>query len=259
MFSRVHALQKTTPMKTSRTLTSTHQEHRPVLAGIVFILTLAILSPATYAGTTWDGGGGSGNWSEANNWNANSLPSSNATLTFAGELQTITNNDLFAAGTIVNAFAFTNDGTIGKTGNFTLSGNSVTNTSADIVTTAIAVGGINLRDTISLNIALNSNKAFNLGAGHDLVISGTLSGSKNITKNGDGTLTLSAVNTYTGSTTINAGTLSIATITNGGVAGALGNSPNGASNLVLGGGTCNTRAPTDRPTAASRSRTPQPA
>ena len=224
-------------MKTSRTLTSTHQEHRPVLAGIVFLLALIILSPATNAGNTWDGGGGSGNWSEANNWNANTNPSSNSTLTFAGELQTITNNDYFAAGTIVNAFAFTNDGTIGKTGNFTLSGNSVTNTVTDIVTTAIAVGGINLTDTINLNIALNNNKTFVLGAGHDLVISGTLSGSKNITKNGAGILTLSADNTYTGSTTINAGTLSIATITNGGVAGALGNSPNGASNLVLGGGT----------------------
>ena len=224
-------------MKTSRTTPPSHLALRTVLAKVAFILTLAILSPDTYAGNNWDGGGGSGNWSEANNWNSNTLPNSNATLTFAGALQTITNNDYFAAGTTVNAFNFTNDGTIGKTGNFTLSGNSVTNTSADIVTTAIAVGGINLRDTISLNIALNSNKAFNLGAGHDLVISGTLSGSKNITKNGDGTLTLSAVNTYTGSTTISAGTLSIATITNGGVAGALGNSPNGASNLVLGGGT----------------------
>ena len=224
-------------MKPQRIFTALHLAHKAVLAGIVFLLTLAVSSPATYAGTTWDGGGVSGNWSEANNWNGNALPGSGATLTFTGALQTITNNDYFAAGTTINAFNFTNDGTSGKTGNFTLSGNSVTNTGADIVTTAIAVGGINLTNTISLDIALNSNKIFVLGAGHDLVISGTLSGSRNITKNGAGTLTLSAGNTYTGSTTINAGTLSIATITNGAVAGALGNSTNGASNLVLGGGT----------------------
>jgi len=224
-------------MTPQRIFTSLHLAHSLVLAGIVFILTLAISSPATYAGTTWDGGGVSGNWSEANNWNANILPGSGATLTFAGDLQTITNNDYFAAGTTVNAFNFTNDGTSGQAGSFTLSGNAVTNTGADIVTTAIAVGGINLTDTISLDIALNNNKNFVLGAGHDLVISGTLSGSRNITKNGAGTLTLSAGNTYTGSTTINAGTLSIATITNGGVAGALGNSTSGAGNLVLGGGT----------------------
>jgi hypothetical protein len=153
-------------MKTSRTTPPSHLALRTVLAKIAFILTLAILSPDTYAGLNWDGGGGSGNWSEANNWNGNTLPSSNATLTFAGALQTITNNDYFAAGTTVDAFNFTNDGTIGKTGNFTLSGNSVTNTGADIVTTAIAVGGTNLRDTISLNIALNSNKIrFRHGAG----------------------------------------------------------------------------------------------
>ena len=224
-------------MKTPRIFTASDLAHKPVLAGIVLLFTLAVSIPTTYAGNTWDGGGGSGNWSEANNWNPNTPPSSNATLTFAGELQTITNNDYFAAGTTVNAFNFTNDGTSGKTGNFTLSGNSVTNTGADIVTTAIAVGGVNLTDTISLNIALNNNKVFVLGAGHDLIISGTLSGSKNITKNGTGTLTLSAGNTYAGSTTINAGTLSIATITNGAVAGALGNSTKIAGNLVLGGGT----------------------
>jgi hypothetical protein len=153
-------------MKTLRTTPPSHLALRTVLAKVAFILTLAILSPDTYAGNNWDGGGGSGNWSEANNWNGNTLPSSNATLTFAGALQTITSNDYFAAGTTVDAFNFTNDGTIGKTGNFTLSGNSVTNTGADIVTTAIAVGGTNLRDTISLNIALNSNKIrFRHGAG----------------------------------------------------------------------------------------------
>ena len=107
-------------MKPPRNLTPSHLARRPVLDGIVFILALAILSPATYAGTTWDGGGGSGNWFETNNWNANILPRSNSTLTCVGELQTITDNDLFAAGTIINAFAFTNDGTTGKTGNFTL-------------------------------------------------------------------------------------------------------------------------------------------
>ncbi|MEW5759013.1 MAG: autotransporter-associated beta strand repeat-containing protein, partial [Candidatus Omnitrophota bacterium] len=52
-----------------------------------------------------------------------------------------------------------------------------------------------------------------------------------------GTVTLSGVNTYTGATTINAGTLSVATIANGGVACNIGAATTAAGNLVLGGGT----------------------
>lgn len=58
-----------------------------------------------------------------------------------------------------------------------------------------------------------------------------------ITKNGTGLLILSAANTYTGVTQISAGTLSIGTMTDGGLASNLGAASNAASNLVLDGGT----------------------
>ena len=220
-------------MKTSRTLTTSHLAHRPVLAGVAFILTLAILSPAIYAANvTWSGGGGNGSWATGANWGG-SAPVASDTLFFSGTSQTITINDL-AAGTTYGGINFTNDGSAGKTGNFTLSGNSINPGSAaqDIVTTATTSG--TLTDTISLTMNLTASKIIKVGAGHNLIISGNIlnaSGSRSLTKSGTastggGMLTLSGNNTYTGGTTISMGTINI------GHANALGTT----GNITFSGG-----------------------
>ena len=88
--------------------------------------------------------------------------------------------------------------------------------------------------------SLTLNGANTIGGAGNLVINavvanGTSSGG--FSKTGNGTLTLSAANTYTGATTIGAGTLSVGTIGDGGVAGNLGQATNTAANLVFDGGT----------------------
>ena len=96
---------------------------------------------------------------------------------------------------------------------------------------------VTVQNAIALGSLNRTVEVANGSAATDAILTGVLSGAGGLVKSGAGTLALHGTNTYTGSTTINAGTLSIAAITNGGVAGALGNSTNAAGSLVLGGGT----------------------
>lgn len=116
---------------------------------------------------------------------------------------------------------------------------------ADLVT--IQAGGITAN---SVTFDTPFAASYIIGGGN-LVLSGTalatantnatinsvITGSAGLSKLGAGTLTLGGVNTYTGTTTIGVGTLSVATIENGGVAGGIGQASNVAGNLVFDGGT----------------------
>ena len=77
-----------------------------------------------------------------------------------------------------------NGGTLNSTADFTLNANR-----------GIALG--------------SSHGTFNVDSGTTLTVAGIVAGSNNITKSGDGTLLLSGVNTYSGTTTISVGTLKV--------------------------------------------------
>jgi len=170
---------------------------------------LAIAAVPAHAQTnsqTWDGGGGDNNWSTAANWTNDTVPI-NQFVDFAGTTQTSTNNDI-NAGKYIYQLRFKNT-TSGR--NFTVGGNQVFVHNA-VKTYDVASG--NITDVINMNIdTLNGNWV--TGTNHDLTMNGLAgSGSDVLIKSGGGTLTLAGANTYTGATTVNAGTLKVTNSSN---------------------------------------------
>ena len=95
-------------------------------------------------------------------------------------------------------------------------------------TTAVTLAGAVSPSTMTID---NTTKNYSFTG------AGGISGSGGLLKVGSGTVTMSTVNTYTGTTTLGGGRFEVATLANGGVASALGASTAAAGNLVLAGGT----------------------
>ncbi|MBL0182054.1 MAG: autotransporter-associated beta strand repeat-containing protein [Chitinophagaceae bacterium] len=100
-----------------------------------------------------------------------------------------------------------------------------------------ATNTVDFQNPIGTNAASRTIQVDNGTASTDAILSGAISGTGGIIKTGAGLVSLTATNTNTGITTINAGVLSVATIGNGGPTGSLSQASNIAGNLVLGGGT----------------------
>jgi autotransporter-associated beta strand protein len=169
----------------------------------------------TIAGNTWDGGGSSGSWSNSTNWDLNTLPSTGAPLIFVGNIQNNTTNNLTAGNPSFTGIAFQNNGAANAANAFTLAGSPIT-LAGNIGTTA-NITGTTITDIISLDIILNANSTITTrqlspSVQHNLTISGIISetgGARTLTKSESGTLILSGANTYTGLTTVSAGTLTL--------------------------------------------------
>ncbi len=156
---------------------------------------------------------------------------------------TNTNNELLTGSSTLTGNATTNSLKINTSG----TGQSLNLVSGQTLT--LTTGGlmfIGAQDYSITNGTLKSNTATNSdliiqqwGAGN-LTIGSVIAngnGLSTLTKAGTGTLTLGGTNTYTGATTINAGTLSVSSLAAGGSNSNIGASANAATNLILNGGT----------------------
>ena len=158
------------------------------------------------AGTrTWNGGSGSDNNFTSNaNWGGSDLKAGD-NLVFAGSTRTSPNNNILA-NTGFSSITF-NAGAA----SFTVGGNAV-NLLGDVTNNST-----NLQ-TINTPLVLDgATRTFNTAAGNMTVgaVISSANGANGLTKTGAGILTLNAVNTYTGLTTVSQGTLTL------GVGGAI--------------------------------------
>lgn len=201
----------------------------------IYFLVLVLLPVSVSAAVrTWTGGGGAAaNWTNIANWGG-TAPLAGDELVFTGAVaNTVLTND-FPAGTSFKSIRLT--GTAGSCSNFTLTGNSVVlsgGASAILNDAGVAgLAGYSIRiennitfSTVSPTVKLDNTTnnrislAGNINNGGytitfdnvqtagNITVEGVISGSGGLIKNNDGILELNGVNTYTGGTTLNRGTL----------------------------------------------------
>jgi autotransporter-associated beta strand protein len=209
----------------TRTAARSRELARYFFALLSFIALMSSLAPRAYAATnTWTGQGAStnGNWSAATNWGGTG-PNGADNIIFAGTTGLTNTNNLAVDGVnnvninllfATNAGAFVLNGTNATASALILTGPGVlTNLSTNIQT--INFGLTFQTDTANIDTASNS-----------VILNGIIAGT-NITKSGFGTLFIGGANTYSGNTTISAGTLQI---------NAGGSVSNSATTLVGSGG-----------------------
>jgi fibronectin-binding autotransporter adhesin len=206
----------------------------------------------------WQGSGTTaapGAWLTGTNWVGNAVPGTTDIANFANSTTGVginmggtTNNG--ANNQAVGAITLSTGGdnlTIGNTstasnGTLTLNGATVGGVANTILSNTTAAGKtLTLANTVgsgnkTMTIALgNTANIINATAGNTIAISSVISqvnAGSSITFTGGGTLTLSGNNSFTGTLTVQNGTLSIATINNNAANGPLGNNSNA---VVLGG------------------------
>ncbi|MET3654872.1 beta strand repeat-containing protein, partial [Dyella japonica] len=120
-------------------------------------------------------------------------------------------------------------GTAILTGDNTYSGGTTINANGKL---QLGNGGM----TGSVVGDIKDNGTLTFKRSDNVTYGGVIFGGGSVNQAGSGTLVLSGANTYTGTTTVTAGVLSVSSLGNGGAVSSIGASTNAGTNLVLNGG-----------------------
>lgn len=195
----------------------------------------ACTSPLLHAGTTWDGGGSDDLFGSGDNWDPNGAPSPGATtdLAFTGTTRLTPNNNYTSFDDFRNLDFAAGAGAFVITGNPIDLFGRVENQSTNLQTISmvLAVNGGQPKtgefNPVNGDLLINGSDLFTNGNtlqiwgnnGKTVTFNTLISQSGGIQVNQNSNVVLLGANTYSGTTTVNAGTL---TVGNGGTTGQLG-------------------------------------
>ena len=217
--------------------------------------TLALVYTAPAAVSSYDWNVGSGDWATGGNWTNGSAPTNGAAISFSGAGGLSTNNEVSS----ISGMTFS-----GTSGSYTVSGDSLAIGAAGIVNESanshtvqndISFAGNSTFSALSNNLIIsgnvtNSSGLLTVAGPNNVEISGVLSGAGSLSKTVGGTLTLSTSNSYSGGTTLAAGTIAAGddaalgsgtitlnggTLAASGAARSLGNAVTIGADVALGG------------------------
>lgn len=220
-------------MKSSRNIFAAQFVRKVAITSSIalsFVMSAASAATFTFNGTTT----GTTQWTTGPGWDATPVSASSTTLVFgngatlAASAAVVSNNNI-AGDFKLNALNMTYAGpTSGAAPTLTVSGNRlefVTDTATTPTMVFNTSGTVKPAVAISNNLLLTNDLTINTASNASL--GGEISGAGNLTKSGAAVLTLSGLNSYTGTTTITNGALGV---------GTFGNGTLGVGGLLFGGG-----------------------
>jgi fibronectin-binding autotransporter adhesin len=145
---------------------------------------------------------------------SNAISGSGNVIKNASNTLTLTGSNTYSGGTTLNTGTLViGNAAAAGTGTITQSNGSslLKLDTTGAIASAMSIYNVSANKTVTLSGGIMVNNAvFDVASGETLTISNTINGTGGVTKNGTGTLVLSGNNTYSGATTINAGTLNAA-------------------------------------------------
>ncbi len=195
----------------------------------------------------WATAGGGAGWATSSGGNLIALNSYTNDTWAAGNNTTVSTSNSPASGSTTNSLRFNAPGPNAGGLVVTLTGANTIGSGGILVTANAAATGASITGAGTLTSGYGADLIIHqYDAAGSLTISNVISGSIGVTKSGPGTYVPTANNTYTGTTTINGGTVSVSTDGVGNnAASPLGSTHAAATagNIVLNGGTLQAAGP----------------